>query len=89
MSKRIFIVLLLSVQLLLLGAHRPVHSSNQDHANVPDWGPRLAALHPEDPMAYFDLAEEVLDIATNKKDFDLVKQLFASLDSATASKVST
>ncbi len=38
---------------------------------------RLAALRPENPQAYFDLAEDISDASVEKASRDLAKQLFA------------
>ena len=43
---------------------------------VQQFGAKLEALQPEDPRAYFLLAEEVADVAQDPADFELAKQLF-------------
>jgi len=37
---------------------------------------RLEALHPDDPMAYFELAEEIADIAESRDGYALARHLF-------------
>lgn len=41
------------------------------------WTERLESLHPGDPMAYFDLGEEVADLAQTEKEHELAGRLFA------------
>jgi hypothetical protein len=49
------------------------------------WESRLAALRPQEPMAYFELAEEIADEAADDVDRQLARRLFglaAALDPA-------
>lgn len=57
------IMLLVSCTVLMFAATASRNAS-QDVAEV--WNDRLSALRPEDPMGYFELAEEVLDRAPNE-----------------------
>lgn len=41
-----------------------------------DWEDRLTALTPDDPAAYFDLAEEIADAAQDEEDRALARHLF-------------
>jgi hypothetical protein len=40
------------------------------------WTARLESLRPEEPMAYFELAEEIADVATSADDQALARRLF-------------
>jgi hypothetical protein len=40
------------------------------------WEARLEALRPEEPLAYFELAEEVADAAEDRASLDLARRLF-------------
>jgi hypothetical protein len=42
----------------------------------PDWTSRLEALSPDNPLAYFELGEEVMDAAIADEDRALARQLF-------------
>jgi len=71
----------------------PVHSSltsSLHHfitSSLPeDWSPRLESLTPDNPLAYFELGEEVMDAAAGDDDRNLARQLFrlaGALDPAT------
>ena len=41
------------------------------------WTTRLHELNPDDPMAYFELAEEIADASTDDAQLDMARQLFA------------
>ena len=41
-----------------------------------DWEPRLEALDPRRPMAYFELGEEIADAATSPESRELARRLF-------------
>lgn len=45
-------------------------------APPPDWTPRLEELRPADPVAYFELAEEVADVAEADDEWRLAARLF-------------
>ncbi|TVQ53296.1 MAG: hypothetical protein EA377_08395 [Phycisphaerales bacterium] len=45
--------------------------------NTIDWTDRLEALTPDDPLAYFELAEEIADAATSESDQNTARHLFA------------
>jgi hypothetical protein len=44
---------------------------------APDWTDRLEALSPALPMAYFELAEEIADVAEDESQRALARRLFA------------
>lgn len=41
------------------------------------WTARLESLHPDNPMDYFELGEEVADLAQNEMEQELARRLFA------------
>lgn len=41
------------------------------------WAPRLASLSPADPIRYFELAEEVVDVERDEGAFELARTLYA------------
>ncbi len=43
---------------------------------APQWAGRLESLHPSQPLAYFQLAEEVADAASNPAELELARHLF-------------
>lgn len=51
--------------------------SNQVVPETDRWTARLEGLRPDNPMAYFDLGEEVADLAQNEKEHELAWRLFA------------
>lgn len=42
-----------------------------------DWAQRLVSLHPQEPMAYFELGEEVMAESSSAEDTALARSLFA------------
>ena len=46
-------------------------------ADASRWDQRLQSLHPKDPMAYFELAEDVADEATTDRELMLARRLYA------------
>jgi hypothetical protein len=55
------------------------HFATQAAAGADRWRTRLESLRPEQPMAYFELAEEIADAAaeSDEADRDLARRLFA------------
>ncbi len=51
--------------------------STDDSAGSGEWLDRLEALNPADALAYFELAEEVTDVAGDQPPHDLAKRLYA------------
>jgi len=54
-----------------------VHGAMRIAAAERDWTARLEALSPQDPMAYFELGEEVADVASAEHEHALARRLFA------------
>lgn len=51
--------------------------SNQLLSETDRWTTRLESLHPDNPMDYFNLGEEVADQVQNEKERELARRLFA------------
>lgn len=85
MRSRILSIVMLLVWLPALGSGGSPGFASQDRDSIDDWTDRLEALQPSDPLAYYELAEEVADRASDETQRDLAKRLFALagiLDSA-------
>lgn len=51
--------------------------SNQFVPETDRWTARLENLHPDNPMGYFELGEEVADLAQNEREHELARRLFS------------
>jgi hypothetical protein len=63
--------------LVLLAVVAPLAALAPRAAAPGDWERELAALRPVDPLAYFELAEEIADAAAADDDRELARRLFA------------
>jgi hypothetical protein len=59
------------------GARESSEPSFQDRSSIAIWTDRLEQLQPTDPLAYYELAEEVADLAADQMQRDLARRLFA------------
>ncbi|MHC5023417.1 MAG: hypothetical protein ACYTGG_05835 [Planctomycetota bacterium] len=60
------------VLIATLAIGRPAPSARQEAP----WMVRLEALSPDNPMAYFELAEEIADTTEDERELDLARHLF-------------
>ena len=69
--------ILTTLAILVASGPAPVTNSASVHArSIDQWAERLEALDPSRPMMYFELGEEVEDVASSAEERTLARQLF-------------
>lgn len=67
---------LLGAAMLLAVGLAGVIGMRAGRPDASDWRDRLEALRPDQPLAYFELAEEIADVASDREELALARRLF-------------
>lgn len=74
---RLIFVAAVSIQLSTSAVSQPAKPAPPQSAPGDPWKARLEALRPDRPDAYFELAEELADVATTEEQKAMARRLFA------------